>query len=66
MNPSRRAVKKARNKRINEMRAVLKIAIDGPWHHVGVHKVMTPVAKSQCLCRMCVIRLALLKFNAVI
>ena len=78
MNPSRRAVKKARNKRINEMRAVLKIAIDGPWHHVGVHKErevldfqqkdnLTKVYKvTTCLCRMCVIRLAKEKFNAVI
>jgi len=70
-------VRKARNRRVNEMRAVLKLALTVPWVHRGVHKVLftnavrdprtnyiltAPIA-TQCLCRQCVIEMAYMKFG---
>lgn len=69
--------RRARNRRINEMRAVLKMAVKN-WVHKGAHKekIVTDFWEKAdatrvywlptCLCRLCVIRLAKEKFNVEI
>jgi hypothetical protein len=67
-NSRRRATRRAKQKRIKEVRAVLIMGIDGPWHNKGYHDIVygkyqadPPI--STCLCKQCVIQIGAKKLG---
>lgn len=69
----RKRLRKAKQKRITEVRAMLAMGIDGEWHNTGKHvfdlekensvtitdtQIIRRFTESTCLCKQCVISIA--------
>lgn len=66
-NSKRQRVRRAKRKRIIEVRAMLAMGVDGEWHNTGKHEprygYQAEPPLSTCLCKQCVIYLAQTKLG---